>query len=200
MMVTYQDCHLKSITNEFDPPLTELQLNIILNRIPDDPEQLIPLINEKYEGKILIESISPGDTLPVCVIDYPVNKKIALFCELYEASVGIKYKAGAADAGKIKTLAITPDELRFLLEVYFKADLWYLKPKSIANFIKKYNEIRALALSGPEKIVFPLPFDPIFFNKLNQPNRYKYWDYLRANGYRYIEKYGQGGEWKKGNN
>ena len=213
MMVIYQDNNFKSVLNEFNPPLTEKQLNGILNFIPNDPKQIQALFKNKYGSAVVVEAVKAIGAEPALEApvepeqseEYPVNKKIALWCVHYGAnhkdSLGaeVKYKTGAAEAGKLKGLAITPEELDRLFAVYFSSDEWYLKPKSISNFVKKFNEIRALALAvtKPKVKTFPLPFDANHFNNLNTNDKREYWDYLRANGYKYVENPGRGGKWVK---
>ncbi|PLW90005.1 hypothetical protein [Mucilaginibacter sp.] len=208
MMVIYQDDAFKSVLNEFKPALTEKQLNVILSCIPNDPAQIQPIFKQSWAGKLFVEPVKAIGSEPdqqAAPIDYPAKDKIALWCRLYEehtkdeAGTGIKYKTGAAEAGKIKALAVTPDELEFILKAYFVSKEWFTLPKSISNFIKKYNEIRAMAYSKPVPKVknFPLPFDPIYFHNLNTNDQRLYWDHLRANGYKWVDAPGRGGKWEK---
>jgi hypothetical protein len=206
MMVIYQDNNFKSVLNEFKPALTEKQLNVILTCIPNDPTQIQPIFQQAWPGKITVEPVKaigaePEQPAP----DYPVNEKIALWCRLYaeytkdEAGNDLKYKTGAAEAGKIKALAVTPDDLEFILHAYFKSNEWFTIPKSISNFVKKYNEIRALAYAKPAVKTknFPLPFDANYFNNLGTNDKRLYWDHLRANGYKWVDAPGRGGKWEK---
>lgn len=207
MMVVYNEGNFKSILNEFNPPLGEKQLNGILNYIPNDPANIVAMFVAKYGDKVKVEPVKAIGAEPELDAspDYPVNEKIALWCRFYEENhkdgLGqpVKYKTGPAEAGKLKGLPVSPDELTYLFEVYFKADEWYLKPKSISNFVKKYNEVRALAYANTKvkERKFPLPFDPIYFHNLNTNDQRLYWDYLRANGYKWVETPGRGGKWEK---
>jgi hypothetical protein len=217
MMVIYDEGNFKSILNEFNPPLKEQQLNAILNYIPNDPQNIKALFAAKYGEKVRVEEIRPIGSEPAAPVitpaaestpepeEYPANAKIALFCKVFmeyhkdENNNPIKYKTGAAESGKMKALAVTPDELERLLNVYMGSDEWYTKPKSISNFINKYNEIRVLAYSAPKTKAtkFPLPYDQVFFARLNFTDQRLYWDHLRANGYKWIESPGRGGKWEK---
>ncbi|MBB6131355.1 hypothetical protein [Mucilaginibacter lappiensis] len=214
MMVIYHDNNFKSVLNEFKPALTEKQLNAILNYIPNDPAQIKGIFNQAYPGKLIVEKVhaigaepevkpaEPGIAEPS---DYPANKKIELFCRLFmehhkdQLGNPIKYKTGAAESGKMKALVITPAELELLLSVYMASDEWFTKPKSISNFINKYNEIRVLTYSEPKTKTknFPLPYDQEFFARLSFTDQRLYWDHLRANGYKWVESPGRGGKWLK---
>lgn len=209
MMVVYQDNQFKSVLNEFKPALKESQLNGLLNYITIDPNDLQAMFMGKYGAKIKVERVKAIGSEPEAELmpDFPVNLKIALWCELYSeftkdtAGNALKYKTGSAEAGKLKLLAVTPEELRLILEVYFKSTEWYTIPKSITNFVKKYNEIRALAYAAPvekKKKDFPLPFDEAYFNRLEFMDQRAYWDHLRLNGYKWTAApSGRGGKWEK---
>jgi len=196
MMVVYQDNHFKSVLNEFKPPLTEKQLNLLLNQIPDDHTQLEALVAANLGQRVKVERVKAIGEVPALTDnEYPVNEKIALFCELFEKSQGIKYKTCAADIGKLKALTLPADELRFVLEVYFSSNEWYLTPKSIANFIKKFNEVRVLAYGKPKPKTFPLPYNHEHFVKLGLNDKRDYQNYLRANGYVFQHNSVRGGTW-----
>lgn len=208
MIVTYNDGEFKSILNEFNPPLNERQLNGILNYIPKDPKNIIAMFVAQYGQKVKVEAVKAIGAEPEqdASPEFPVNEKIALWCNFYAANhkddlqQPVKYKTGPAEAGKLKQLPVSAEELQHLFEVYFKADEWYLKPKSISNFVKKYNEIRALAYAAApaKKRTFPLPFDAVYFGNLNTTDKHAYWQYLRDNGYKWVEKIaGRPGKWEK---
>lgn len=208
MVVIYQDNNFKSVLNEFKPALSEKQLNAILNYIPNDPTAIEGIFIAKYGDRVKVEPVKAIGAEPETdpTPDYPVNEKIALWCRHYSANhkdgldQPVKYKTGQAEAGKIKALPVTPGELDYLLGVYFAADEWYLKPKSISNFVKKYNEVRAIAYAqgGPKKKKFPLPYDANVFNNLGTNDQREYWDYLRENGYVFEPPNGRGsGKWVK---
>lgn len=211
MVVTYNEGHLKSIINEFNPPLKENQLNGILNYITANPNELQAMFLSKYQGKILVEPVKAIGSEPEAdpTPGFPVNEKIALWCRHYmdnvtdELNQPVKYKTGPAEAGKLKALPVTPEELDNLFNVYFKSNEWYLKPKSISNFVKKYNEVRALAYAkAPAKThKFPIPFDVNHFNRLDTMEKRAYHEYLKAEGYRFEPNPGsnprRGGNWIK---
>jgi hypothetical protein len=196
MMVVYQDNHFKSCLNEFKPPLTETQLNLLLNHIPDDHAQLQALVASKFGSRVTVERVKAVGEEPAAAEDYPVNLKIALWCELYENAHNVKYKTGPAEAGKLKALVITPDELRFILGIYMASDEWFLKPKSISNFIKKFNEVRAVAYATPKKKAFPLPYSASYYNSCTLMDKRAYHAYLKENGYEFQHNSVRGGEWK----
>jgi hypothetical protein len=196
MMVTYHDSHLKSILNEFKPPLTDVQLNYILNRIPDDQAQLSTIIEGTSKGKLSVESVkSIGEEPAATVEDIPVNEKIAIFCELYEQAEGIKYKVTAAEIGKIKALAITAEDLRFVLESYFPCQEWFAKIKSVGNFVRYFNELRAIAYARPRRKGFKLPYNHEYYVSLSMMDKRDYHIFLKENGYEYQPSGGRGGNW-----
>jgi len=207
MMVIYQDSIFKSCLNEFKPSLSEHQLNGILNYIPNDATAIEGIFLAKYGDRVKVEPVHQVGAEPVAQLPeaggYAVNDKIALWCSLYmdhhkdKDGNAIKYKTGPAEAGKLKALAITPDEFEIMLQVYFKSDEWYLKPKSISNFIKKFNEIRALAYAKPKAKEYPLPYDIDCFNRLDFMEKKAYQTYLREHGYVFELNPGRGGKWVK---
>jgi hypothetical protein len=199
MMVVYQDGHLKSILNEFKPALTEQQLNIILNRIPDDPGQLIPLINEKYAGKIMVEHIKAiGNEPDQPLADYQANKKIAMFCEFFEAKTRVKYKVSQSDSGKVSQLKANGAEWEKLMQTYFDSNNFlFLNKYSISNIAKYWNELRVEAFGKPTTKNYPIPFDMAFFKTLDLMGQREYWKALREAGYVYEAANNREGKWVK---
>ncbi len=207
MMVVYNEGNLKSILNEFNPPLSEKQLNSLLNYIPNSPDAIEAMFISKYGKKVTVEPVRTIGEEPEqdASPDFPANEKIALWCRFYAANVKdkldkpVKYKTGPAESGKMKALPVTPEELEYLLETYFKSKEWYLKPWSISNFIKHYNEVRALAFAKvPAKTKdYPLPFDEVYFARLGFMEKQEYHKYLRDNGYKFEANPGRGGKWIK---
>lgn len=208
MMVIYQDNHFKSVLNEFKPPLNQPQLNAILRYIPNDPSQLQSIFKEAWPGKITVELIKPIGAEPALqpatsegAKAFPINEKIAMWCNFYgdthkdEVGAAIKYKAGAAEVGKLKALFISQDELLLLFKAYFASDLWWSTPKSISNFINKYNEVRALVYSKPKEKTYPLPYDEQVYAGLDFMGKKGYHAYLKENGYRFELNAGRGGKW-----
>lgn len=108
----------------------------------------------------------------------PANKKIALFCGIYETFKGIKYKVSPADSGKIKLIKI--DEP--MLTAYFKSENFLFKGKhSISNLVKYYNELLAEIAAGPAS-KFPDHWSKAFEDKLKDDDRKDYWKHLRELG------------------
>jgi hypothetical protein len=200
IMVVYQDGRFKSVLNEFNPPLTEKQLNGILNYIPGVPENIEAMFMAKYGDKVRVEPVKSIGAEPEldATPDYPVNEKIALFCRHYAEhhkdaeGYDVKYKASAADAGKLKALPVNREELDLLLGIYMVSNEWYLKPKSIANFIKKYNEIRAIAYVQPN---YPIPYSEAFYTELGLNEKRAYHEFLKKNGYEWKHNPVRGGVW-----
>jgi len=200
MMVVYQDNCLKSILNELKPAVTDKQLYYLLENITGNPEHLKAQFAGTSKGTITVELVTAK--VPVIVSesdidDFPVNGKIAMFCAAYETAHSVKYKPSAADAGKMKALTASAQELEVLINLYMKSKEWYLQPKSIANFIKKYNEVRALAVAKPAVKTYPLPYDPEYFAKLDMMQQRAYWAYLRENGYVFQQNAGRPDKWVK---
>jgi len=196
MMVVYQDSHLKSILNEFKPPLTEVQLNYILRIIPDDHAQIVSNIVSISKGKLSVEPVKAiGEEPAANIQDIPVNDKIAIFCELYEQAEGIKYKITAAEVGKIKALAITAEDLRFVLEAYFPCHEWFAKTKSVGNFVRYFNEVRAIAHARPRRKGFKLPYSHEYYVALSMMDKRDYHIFLKENGYEFVPSGGKGGQW-----
>jgi len=198
MMVVYEDGHFKSILNEFKPPLSELQLNLLLNRIPDNPDHLMPMINEKYAGRILVEKMHAiGDAHEKPLEDMPPNMKIALFCEFFEAKTKVKYKVSPADSGKVTHLRANAKEWENLLQVYFDSNNFLFKNKySISNIAKYWNELRVEALGEPVSN-FPIPYSQAYFKTLDLNGQRAYWTALRAAGYTYVAASNREGKWVK---
>jgi hypothetical protein len=198
MMVIYHDNQFKSILNEFKA-LTEKQLNELLNRIPNDPALLTRLINEKYEGKLIVEEVKAIGSEPDPIApEVSSNVKIARFCEFFEIKTGIKYKVSAADSGKIALVKLSMDDWDRALKTYFDSDNFLFKNKySILNLVKYYNELRIEAFGKPAGKTFPIPYDPNFFAKLDTNDQREYWRVLKENGYRFEPNSGRGGNWVK---
>jgi hypothetical protein len=201
MIVLYQDGHFKSILNEFKPPLTEKQLNVLLNLIPDDHEDLIALINANgYRGKIIAERIKGIGSEPE-LEGMSANLVIALFCEFYEAKTRIKYKVSAPDAGKISQLKAQESEWYKLFQTYFDSDNFLFKNKyCISNLVKYYNELRLEAFGKPAGKSYPIPYDAGYFKTLDYTEQRAYWAALREAGYVFEKPKSGEGSWVKKNN
>lgn len=195
MVVVYHDNHFKSVINEFKKVLEDQQINWILNHITDSPTLLIGTIEHHSKGKVKVAEVSANDESDdVDVSEFPVNEKVAIFCEVYEQNQGIKYKASGADIGQLKRLNVSREDYNALIDGFFKSNEWYLKLKSVGNFVKQYNAIRALVFAPAPVKTFPLPYDHEYFSKLGMADQKAYWKFLRENGYTY-EHNGRVGKW-----
>jgi len=204
LLVIYNDNHFKSCLNEFKKPLDETQLSYLLKRIPENSAAL-PQLFAPAGDKITVERIKQiGEEIePVDpqAASFETKDKIALWCNHYAANHKdgdgnpVKYKTGPAEAGKLKNLVVTPLELESLLVIYFESNEWFLKPKSISNFIKKFNEVRAIAYAKPLPKKFPLPYSEAYFNDLDLMGKRNYHAFLKANGYEYQHSAVHGVKW-----
>lgn len=104
--------------------------------------------------------------------------KIGQFCSMYEKFTGIKYKISRAEIGMIKNVKV--DER--LLLAYFQSEDWWAKVKSVTNYVKNYNEIRAVAL-GKKASEFPNYWSEIAEKKIPTHKLSDYWKHLRDLGY-----------------
>lgn len=196
MIIIYSDGHFKSVVNEFSPLLSDKQLNYILGNIPDDPNLLIATFELKSPGKItVVLSSDPTELADPVMEKMATNKKVALWCRLYEEKTKRKYKTNKSEAGKLSNLVVNAIDLESLIRVYLAAEEWYLKPKSVSNFIVKYNEVRALAFSPAAKS-YPLPYSEAYDAKLTTADRVGYWKFLRENGYTFLDN-GRVRKWVK---
>lgn len=199
MMVVYQDNRFKSVLNEFEPKITEDQVNFLLKWIPDHPDKLIPLMGAKSGGKINVEAIKTIGTEPeLPTSDYPTNKKIARFCEFYEAKTKLKYKVLPTDAGKITNLKATESEWENLMQTYYNSmNFIFLNKYSISNVVKYWNELRVEAMGTPTRKNYPIPYDAGYFKTLDMMQQREYWKVLRDAGYVFEDGNGREGKWVK---
>ena len=87
------------------------------------------------------------------------HNKIKAFCTAYKERIGAAYKVSPADSGKIKHVEITDH----LLTVYFGSVNFIFRNKSIANYVKYYNELRAEASGNVYNgIRLPDTYSPAF--------------------------------------
>lgn len=145
--------------------------------------------------------LSPNDTdklslLGLEIITDRANDRIALFCSKYSQKIGLKYKISKADAGKMKDLVISTNELEKVLEIYFNCTEWWAKQKSISNFIKHFNELTVLA-AGITTSKYPNEWDKEFESKLKNNELTEYWAHLRNLGYEPIKRGGYTIKWEK---
>lgn len=170
MTVTYNDGKLYAI--EGIHLMAKFWENTCINApIPID-EMEIPARERKYEGLIHFEEIELTAT----------GKKIALFCSMYKAELGVKYKVQHIDARKISNLKIDED----LLRLYFTNTEWWGKqPKSIANLATNYNNLLQLQANGAPKKKengFPDHWSQAYQDRLPTHQHTAYWKHLRSLG------------------
>jgi hypothetical protein len=90
-----------------------------------------------------------------------------------------------------------------MLTTYFDSENFLFVNKwSIGNLVKYINELRveAFGVVAQPKKKFPLPYDHLFFVKLDMSGQQEYWAYLRENGYVWTPNVGRnvkGGKWVK---
>lgn len=105
------------------------------------------------------------------------SNKIKMFCDYYFMFRKIKYKVTAAEAGKIKNIAINDS----LLLKYFTSHNFLFKNKwSISNLVKYYNELRSEAYGA--KAVHPDVFIKDYSVNLTELERQEYYKHLRSLG------------------
>jgi hypothetical protein len=115
------------------------------------------------------------------------NEKLALFCRIYEKHKAIKYKVTAADAGKIKQINPTEEQLH----AYFRSENFLFKGKqSIANLVKYWNEFRA-ELAGAGKKQYPNEWNPDLIKKLSPQETMDYYRHLKSLGLEPVKAGGQ---------
>lgn len=198
-LVVYQDGLFKSFLTDVKPPFNNLQLNWILSKIPANEVMLAEQLVIKGKGKITLENLSAE---PVIKGDGN-DSFIALFCDLFKEKTNVNYKVSAADAGKVKYLALKREEWLRMLTTYFDSENFLFVNKwSIGNLVKYINELRveAFGVVAQPKKKFPLPYDHLFFVKLDMAGQQEYWAYLRENGYVWTPNVGRnasGGKWVK---
>ncbi|MBD3748961.1 MAG: hypothetical protein IE931_05650 [Sphingobacteriales bacterium] len=193
LIITYFNGHLKRIESELKEPLTEQQWYWISSVITPEHKDFRIAALEKLNLKVKVlmaKTSEPSEMIPT-------NEKISQFCAAFEKKFSIKYKATKTDGGKFKALPLGRDEFEALLNLYMQSDEWYLKPKSIANFIGKINELRLLFKAPAAASKFPIPYDREYDQRLTQDKRNEYYAALRAAGYVYRNNPGRLGKWLK---
>jgi hypothetical protein len=198
-ILVYQDGAFKSFLTEVKPPFTDKQLNWILSRIPALELMLTESLVLKSKGTLNV--VPYGETSSTNSNEItPANRVITLFCDLYKENLGVAYKVSPADAGKIKALSTTTEiEWLKLLTTYFDSNTFVFKLKSIGNMVKYWNELRAetFGTKAPVKVIYPLPYDHLFFVTLDMKGQQEYWDHLRKNGYVFEKNEGRNSKWVK---
>jgi hypothetical protein len=111
------------------------------------------------------------------------NEKLAIFCRIYEKHKSIKYKVTAAEAGKIKQINPTEEQLH----AYFRSENFLFKGKqSISNLVKYWNEFRA-DLAGQGSGKFPNEWNSDLVRKLSPQETINYYTHLRGLGMKAIK-------------
>lgn len=163
LQVTYFNGYLNLFEVAVKEPLKDAQFVALIKHIPYDND-----IGVFTQLGLTIEEI----------IEVPANKKIALFCLMYEKYKGIKYNASRRDGGMIKSIVVKED----LLKHYFESESFSFKGKqSINNLVRYYNELLQ-EIAGVGKSKFPDTWSQEYANKLQPAELSEYWKYLRSLG------------------
>lgn len=194
-VLVYENGCFKSFLADVKPPFTEAQMRWLMQRVPAQELMLTERLVLSSKGTISIENLSDK-----AITGDGNNTLIAMFCNFFLEKTSVGYKVSASDAGKIKNLGLKREEWLPLLTTYFDSENFLFKNKwSIANMVKYINELRieAFGVVAPPKKTFPLPYDHLFFVKLDMTGQQEYWAYLRDNGYRWEANEGRSGKWVK---
>ncbi|MGE0931692.1 hypothetical protein [Peijinzhouia sedimentorum] len=162
LLLSYEGGKLKAIELAFKPALNSFQFEALKQELPLQESDIAKL--EKIGLRVINQQAT--------------NEKIGLFCKLYEAKFGIKYKVSAADTGKIKRVDVN----EALLNTYFSSENFLYKNKwSISNLVKYYNELRLEHTKGPAG-KFPNSYSAAVAQKLSGQELVEYWKHLRDLG------------------
>jgi hypothetical protein len=193
LVISYKGGILNKILIEFKEPLTPKQWLSLTSIITPELKDL----REEAINQLGLKSVP----LPIEDTPLPGNERIAIFCEYYERTTGIKYKVTNVAGAKMKALPVSGNEFAICIKVYFESKEWYLTPKSIENFCGKINEIRQLISNPPEvkqSTKFPIPYDQEYAKGLTIGKLTEYWKVLREAGYVFQDKKdGKPGQWIK---
>lgn len=163
IQVTYFNGLLNIIEISFNKPMSEFQFDALVRLMP----YRLDLDKFRMLG-LHVEQVT----------EEPANKKIALFCSLYEKYVGIKYKASRQDGGKIKGIKV--DEQ--ILTHYFQSHSWIFHKKwSISNLVRYYNELMQ-EIATKDKPLHPNSWSQDYAAKLSPSELSDYWRHLRGLG------------------
>lgn len=163
IQVTYINEFLNTIEINFKKPMTSVQFDSLIRLIPYG----IDLDRFRLMG-LHVEEVK----------EMPANKKIALFCKVYEQYKGIKYKASRRDGGLIKQVVINED----LLKHYFESEKFNFKDKqSVYNLVCYYNELLQ-DIAAKKKPKFPNTWSQDYANKLSPAELSDYWKHMRSLG------------------
>jgi len=167
---TYENGLLIGFEIDFNPPLNNPKTAWIFGALPTNAERIEDFNSLKGFGLEVTK-------------EAPANEKLALFCRVYEKHKSIKYKVTASDAGKIKQINPTEEQLH----AYFRSENFLFKGKqSIANLVKYWNEFRA-DLAGQGSSKFPNEWDSKILQKLSPQDTINYYTHLRSLGLKAIK-------------
>lgn len=199
LLITYQDAALKSVEIAVNPALTPKQWFYLTNLITPELKDfsLEAFKKANLEINVLPKEQEAAEEPAEDAKRLPTNQRIAMFCQLYESELQLKYKVTGADSGKMKDLPINDADFEALVKLYFQSKEWYLMPKSIANFCGKINELMLLLKAPKVSKKYPIPYDPEYAANLNQTQLYDYWAQLKEAGYKYEAAPGRVGKWVK---
>jgi hypothetical protein len=122
--------------------------------------------------------------------ELPTNKRVALWCSLYEHYNKVKYRVNDKDVGMMKRLPITEDILRYYLDNKTLPDTpttWLWKHKqSVKNLSTYWNEVLT-SMQQPQAAVatkakHPNHWDAAYYRKLDGPGITSYFQHLRSLG------------------
>lgn len=146
-----------------------------------------PFTNERIQALrdtgLTIEEVTASTELPV-------NKRVALFCSLYEEYKKVKYRMNAKDIGMMKQLPVTEAILRYYLDEKASPDnatTWLWKHKqSVRNLSTYWNELLT-AMQQPQQAAAPKSkhpdhWDAAYHRKLDGPGITSYFQHLRSLG------------------
>lgn len=176
-ILEYEDGILKSITNTHPESSYYNDWVVLMSHLIYQKNNLFVI-----KDKFIIEK------------QQGTNDRIALFCTYYmRYKNGLKYKVSPADSGKIKLV----DATDALLKVYFESTTFIFQNKSISNYVKYYNELRAEAAGVGAKQIFPNKYDPDYEKTLSGPKLAAYWEHLRTIGWKNVEVRPGKKEWQQ---
>lgn len=178
MQATYHKGYLNTFEIAIKTPMSEFQFNALVRLMPYREDA-----GRFRELGLQVQLIQ----------EEAANRKIALFCLLYEKYKGIKYKASPRDGGMIKNIKVSEE----LLKYYFESESFNFKGKhSVNNLTRYYNELlQEIAAKG--KAQYPNHWSKDFESKLNSVQMQEYWAHLRRMGLKPIkDAVGNVKEWK----
>lgn len=165
LILTYADGFIKSLINEFKG-LTEKQWDALVQELPAEE------IN-----------ISHLEEIGLKLKQDKANNKVAMFCDAYKAKMGVSYKASAMQGAQLRDKEVNTE----LLKCYFSSANFIFRNKSIGNYAKYYNELRAECYGqlqdAPVKSQHPNQYNRKYEQSLNGPALTDYWKHLRDLGY-----------------